>query len=105
MARYTHTRIHTTQIIAMENNGVRAKGSYADIESTDGDLIQEWNTLIANEEARDELIRFDEGCTGDGGGEKGEGGLSIVFSRSSGKTLITHFSSCVFCFQPRKDSS
>lgn len=43
----------------MENNGVRAKGSYADIESTDSDLIQEWNTLIANEEARDELIRYD----------------------------------------------
>lgn len=42
----------------MENNGVRARGSYADIDSIDSDLIQEWNLLIANEEARDELIRF-----------------------------------------------
>lgn len=42
----------------MENNGVRARGSYAEIDSTDSGLIQEWNLLIANEEARDELIRF-----------------------------------------------
>lgn len=43
----------------MENNGVRARGSYADIDSIDSGLIEEWNSLIANEEARDELIRYE----------------------------------------------
>lgn len=43
----------------MENNAVRARGSYADIELIDSHLIHEWNTLIANEEARDEFIRLD----------------------------------------------
>lgn len=42
----------------MENNAVRARGSYTDIESLDNELIMEWNLLIANEEANDKLIRY-----------------------------------------------
>lgn len=46
------------QIIAMENNAVRAKGAYRDIENIDGDLIKEWNSIIVKENAIDELSRF-----------------------------------------------
>lgn len=46
------------QIIAMENNGIRAKGTYRLIESKDYELIQEWNSIIAKENARDESIWY-----------------------------------------------
>lgn len=42
----------------MENNTVRAKGTYRDIESIDGELIKEWNSIIVKENAFDELSRF-----------------------------------------------
>lgn len=42
----------------MENNAVRACGTYADIESIDNNLIEEWNKLDANEEAPDEMVRY-----------------------------------------------
>lgn len=42
----------------MENNGIRAKGTYRDIENTDCDLILEWNSIIAKENAKDESIRY-----------------------------------------------
>lgn len=42
----------------MENNTVRAKGAYRDIENIDGDLIKEWNAIIVKENAIDELSRF-----------------------------------------------
>lgn len=42
----------------MENNRVRAKGTYRDIESIDGALIKEWNSIIVKENAIDELSRF-----------------------------------------------
>lgn len=45
-----------TQIIAMENNSVRAKGTYRVIESKDYELIQQWNAIIAKENAKDESI-------------------------------------------------
>lgn len=52
-----HTRTHW-QIISMENNGIRAKGTYRDIETEDVKLIQEWNSIIAKENAQDESIRY-----------------------------------------------
>lgn len=42
----------------MENNSVRAKGTYRVIESKDYELIQEWNTIIAKENAKDESIGY-----------------------------------------------
>lgn len=42
----------------MENNSIRAKGTYRDIETDDVKLIQEWNSIIAKENAQDESIRY-----------------------------------------------
>lgn len=38
----------------MENNRIRAKGTYRVIESKDYELIEEWNSIIAKENAKDE---------------------------------------------------
>lgn len=42
----------------MENNRVRAKGTYRVIESKDYELIQKWNAIIAKENAKDESIEY-----------------------------------------------
>ncbi|XP_031636078.1 ATP-binding cassette sub-family C member Sur-like [Contarinia nasturtii] len=47
---------HSDYIISMENNSIRAKGTYRVIESKDYELIQEWNTIIAKENAKDENV-------------------------------------------------
>lgn len=46
------------QIISMENNSIRAKGTYRVIESKDYELIQEWNSIIAKENAKDENVWY-----------------------------------------------
>ncbi|XP_055301236.1 ATP-binding cassette sub-family C member Sur isoform X3 [Sitodiplosis mosellana] len=47
---------HSDYIISMENNSIRAKGTYRVIESKDYELIQEWNSIIAKENAKDENV-------------------------------------------------
>lgn len=42
----------------MESNHIRAKGTYRVIESKDYELIQEWNSIIAKENARDEMAWY-----------------------------------------------
>lgn len=42
----------------MENNSIRAKGTYRVIESKDYELIQVWNTIIAKENAKDENVWY-----------------------------------------------
>lgn len=49
---------HQIQIISMENNSIRAKGTYRVIESKDYELIQEWNSIIAKENAKDENVWY-----------------------------------------------
>lgn len=61
--KLTHTFVYAhnhanRQIISMENNSIRAKGTYRDIETDDAKLIQEWNSIIAKENAQDESIRY-----------------------------------------------
>ena len=51
-----HRNINQIQIISMENNSIRAKGTYRVIESKDYELIQEWNSIIAKENAKDENV-------------------------------------------------
>lgn len=42
----------------MENSSIRAKGTYRVIESKDYELIQEWNSIIAKENAKDENVWY-----------------------------------------------
>lgn len=42
----------------MENNRIRAKGTYRVIESKDYELIEEWNSIIAKENAKDEMAWY-----------------------------------------------
>lgn len=62
--RYINTHTHRQhcqiQIISMENNSIRAKGTYRVIESKDYELIQEWNSIIAKENAKDENVWYVE---------------------------------------------
>lgn len=41
----------------MENNYVRAAGTYKDIESIDSNLIREWTSTIEKENAKEMLLR------------------------------------------------
>lgn len=59
MTIYIHDHLmphQQIQIISMENNSIRAKGTYRVIESKDYELIQEWNAIIAKENAKDENV-------------------------------------------------
>lgn len=42
----------------MESNRIRAKGTYRVIESKDYELIEEWNSIIAKENAKDETTWY-----------------------------------------------
>lgn len=60
---HTYSTIITTtnqnpKIISMESNRIRAKGTYRVIESKDYELIEEWNTIIAKENAKDETTWY-----------------------------------------------
>lgn len=46
------------QIISMENNSIRAKGTYRVIENKDYELIEEWKSIIAKENAKDEIVWY-----------------------------------------------
>lgn len=54
MCFHTTTTNQNPKIISMENNRIRAKGTYRVIESKDYELIEEWNSIIAKENAKDE---------------------------------------------------
>lgn len=56
--RPTACNTNQIQIISMENNSIRAKGTYRVIESKDYELIQEWNSIIAKENAKDENVWY-----------------------------------------------
>lgn len=56
---YDHQcNINNIQIISMENNSIRAKGTYRVIESKDYELIEEWKSIIAKENAKDEIVWY-----------------------------------------------
>lgn len=43
----------------MENNSVRAYGTYGEIENNDPSLVQEWNSIIASQDNKDmHQLRF-----------------------------------------------
>lgn len=46
----------------MENNSIRAKGTYRVIESKDYELIEEWKSIIAKENAKDEIVWYVDWC-------------------------------------------
>lgn len=59
---FTHMRQQQTEnpkIISMENSRIRAKGTYRVIESKDYELIEEWKSIIAKENAKDETTWYD----------------------------------------------
>lgn len=45
------------QIIAMENNCIRAYGTFSEIENNDPELAREWSFTIANENSSDVQLR------------------------------------------------
>lgn len=54
----TTTTNQNPKIISMENSRIRAKGTYRVIESKDYELIEEWNSIIAKENAKDETTWY-----------------------------------------------
>jgi hypothetical protein len=42
----------------MENNAIKASGVLADVEKSNPELIQEWNSIISKENAKDMLLRY-----------------------------------------------
>lgn len=56
--KHTHTHNkYILQIIGMENNCIRACGTFSEIENNDPELAQQWNLTIANENSSDVQLR------------------------------------------------